>query len=104
MDRKLQLPFLHFWGVIQHPVFLIVPTSAPTVLMRGAFVHDAFYQLMRMGLLPQSYREDADALLRKMCREDGMSSWRAWYVYHSLRKFGAAAAKTDNVKEIYEAP
>ena len=80
------------------------PTIDTKTFMRGAFVHDAFYQLMRMGLLPQSYREDADALLRKMCREDGMSSWRAWYVYHSLRKFGAAAAKTDNVKEIYEAP
>ena len=33
----LQIPFLHFWGVVEHPVFLIVPTSAPTMLMQGAF-------------------------------------------------------------------
>lgn len=34
----LQLPFLYFWGVIVHPAFLLIPTSAPTMLMRGAFV------------------------------------------------------------------
>ena len=34
----LQLPFLHFLGLIEHPVFLIIPTSAPTMLMQGAFV------------------------------------------------------------------
>ena len=33
----LQLPFLYFWGVIDHPLFLIIPTSAPGVLMQGAF-------------------------------------------------------------------
>lgn len=77
------------------------PTIDTKTFMRGAFVHDAFYQLMRMGRLPQSYREDVDKLLRKHCREDGMSSWRAWYVYHSLRKMGAAAAKTKNAKKVY---
>ena len=80
------------------------PTIDTKTFIRGAFVHDAFYQLMRMGLLPQSYREDVDKLLRQHCREDGMARWRAWYVYHSLRKFGAAAAKTENVKKIYTAP
>jgi len=33
----LQLPFLHFLGWLTHPVFYIVPTSAPTLLMVGAF-------------------------------------------------------------------
>lgn len=33
----LQLPFLYFLGWLTHPVFLIVPTSAPTLLMVGAF-------------------------------------------------------------------
>jgi fluoroquinolone transport system permease protein len=34
----LQLPFLYFLGVVEHPLFLVIPTSAPTVLMQGAFV------------------------------------------------------------------
>lgn len=32
-----QLPFLHFMGMIEHPLFLVIPTSAPTMLMQGAF-------------------------------------------------------------------
>jgi fluoroquinolone transport system permease protein len=34
----LQLPFLHFMGLVEHPAFLIIPTSAPTVLMQGAYI------------------------------------------------------------------
>lgn len=34
----LQVPFLYFWGVIEHEALLLIPTSAPTMLMRGAFV------------------------------------------------------------------
>jgi len=34
----LQLPFLHFLGWIEHPAFLLIPTSAPTMIMRGAYV------------------------------------------------------------------
>ena len=33
----LQLPFLYFIGWVVHPIFLILPTSAPTVLMQGAY-------------------------------------------------------------------
>ncbi|MFQ5408881.1 MAG: ABC transporter permease [Anaerolineales bacterium] len=35
----LQLPFLYFLGWITNPVFLVIPTSAPTLLMQGAYVH-----------------------------------------------------------------
>lgn len=34
----LQLPFLYFLGWVPHPLMLIIPTSAPTMLMRGAYV------------------------------------------------------------------
>lgn len=33
----LQIPFLYFWEVVVHPALLIVPTSAPTMLIKGAF-------------------------------------------------------------------
>ena len=34
----LQIPFLHFWGIVEHSAFLLIPTSAPTMLMQGAFI------------------------------------------------------------------
>ena len=40
----LQLPFMHFWGVIEHPAFLIIPTSAPTLLMQGAYIQLAAWE------------------------------------------------------------
>jgi fluoroquinolone transport system permease protein len=33
----LQLPFLYFLGWVEHWSFLLIPTSAPTVLMVGAY-------------------------------------------------------------------
>ncbi len=67
--------------------------SGPTIdtrnFMRGSLVHDALYQLMRLGALDYKvYRQRADELLRDICREDGMSSFRSWYVYQGVRLFG----------------
>ena len=71
--------------------------SGPTIdtksFLRGSLVHDVLYQLMREQRLSQSHRKYADELLREMCREDGMSRFRAWYVYHALRLFASGAAK-----------
>ena len=33
----LQMPFIHFLGVVEHSLFLVAPTSAPTVLMQSAY-------------------------------------------------------------------
>lgn len=72
--------------------------SGPTIdtknFMRGSLVHDALYQLIREGLLPLSEREQADAELRRICLEDGMSGVRAWWVYQGVRIFGDTAAAT----------
>jgi len=68
--------------------------SGPTVdtknFMRGALVHDVLYQLMRHGEIEptEANRKKADKLLHKLCREDGMSRFRAWYVYKAVRLFG----------------
>ncbi len=49
--------------------------SGPTVdtasTMRGAFLHDGLYQLMREGVIPASYRRAADAVLASTMVEDG---------------------------------
>ncbi len=34
----LQLPFLHFMGVVESELFLLIPSSAGTLLVRGAYV------------------------------------------------------------------
>lgn len=72
--------------------------SGPTIdsknFMRGSLVHDALYQLIRWGDLPENdWREYADDVLRKICLEDGMSRFRAWYVYKSVRGFGGMAVQ-----------
>lgn len=63
--------------------------------MRGSLVHDALYQLMREGVIPLFARKRADEILREICIEDGMSKFRAWYVYHFVRFGGASSAQSD---------
>ncbi|MCX8123899.1 MAG: DUF1353 domain-containing protein [Spirochaetes bacterium] len=68
--------------------------SGPTIdtkdFMRGSLVHDALYQLIREEKIERKYKEYADKLLHDICRKDGMSRFRAWYVYWAVRLFGTA--------------
>ena len=75
------------------------PTFDTPAFMRGSLVHDALYQLMRFharwedGKLinrpaVEAMREKADNYLRQICREDGMSAVRAWWVWRAVRRFG----------------
>lgn len=64
------------------------PTWDDKTNMRGGLIHDALYQLMRLGLLPVSCKEAADRELQKACVEDGMFKIRAWYYYQAVSKFG----------------
>lgn len=71
--------------------------SGPSIdtknFMRGSLVHDALYQLIRAGRIPEASREYADGLLRAICIEDGMSRFRAWYVHRAVRLFAKCAAR-----------
>ncbi|TGK36046.1 hypothetical protein EHQ12_05745 [Leptospira gomenensis] len=70
------------------------PTNDTKNFIRGSLVHDALYQLMREKKLDfKSYRKQADLVLKKICLEDGMSSFRASYVYNFVRWFGESSAK-----------
>lgn len=69
------------------------PTIDTDTFMRGALLHDALYQLIRMEKLPYELKDHADRLLRDVCRCDGMSWVRAWYVYHAVRIFGGSSAR-----------
>lgn len=82
--------------------------SGPAVdtpsFMRASLVHDALYQLMREGKLPESYRKAADDLMRQICREDGMCWLRAWWCYRAVRRFAAKAARKGHTRSVITAP
>ena len=81
------------------------PTIDTLTFMRGSLVHDALYQLMREGNLDKNvYREAADRTLRDICREDGMWSVRAWFVYHGVRLFADPAADPADERPLIHAP
>ena len=81
------------------------PTYDSLNFMRGSLVHDALYQLMRGEFLDnEKYRKPADRLLQEMCKQDGMSSLRAWLVYKGVRFGGDVAADPRNKKPVVKAP
>jgi hypothetical protein len=81
------------------------PTLDTVSFMRGSLVHDALYQLMRDGYLDRAkHREPADRLLQTLCKEDGMWSLRAWWVYHGVRLFADPAADPAMRRPVAYAP
>jgi len=83
--------------------------SGPTIdtksFMQGSLVHDALYQLMRLNKLDHDqYRETADRILQRICKEDGMWSLRAWAVYHAVRVFGNPSADPASIWPTQYAP
>ena len=102
-DGNLQIKKGYSWDGPSGPV---IDTSEN---LRGALVHDALYQLMRMRLLHDDgcfeiYRKLADQEFQSICKADGVSSFRAFIWYRGLRRFAAFAADPDNKKVIRRAP
>lgn len=75
------------------------PTLDTKNFMRASLVHDALYQLLREGLVPgdedarKAFRKDADMLLRRIVRKDGMNWPRYTWVYAAVRWFGRKATR-----------
>ena len=80
------------------------PTYDSKNSLRGSLVHDALYQLMRLGLLPESCREQADKLLHDICVEDGMNNFRANLWKTMVEDFAGFAAKYGTERPILTAP
>ncbi|MDD5538345.1 MAG: hypothetical protein PHF12_05210 [Candidatus Omnitrophica bacterium] len=69
------------------------PTWDSKNSMIGSLVHDALYQLIRLGLIDAKYKEYADQLLHDLCTEDGMFSWRADFWKWAVLTFGAGSCR-----------
>lgn len=80
------------------------PTFDTKSSMRGSLVHDALYQLMRMGLIDESNRPIADQLLHDTCVEDGMIPIRADLWKFAVEDFASFAAQYGTEQEILTAP
>lgn len=57
-------------------------------IIRASLIHDALYQLIREHKLDNAMRKQADEILYNACIDDGMSKFRAKYVYLAVRLFG----------------
>lgn len=83
--------------------------SGPSIdtknFMRGSLVHDALYQLMREARLDKTkWRRAADEELVRICREDGMTRVRAWWVLTAVRWFAGSAASPEGAEPVTIAP
>ena len=73
------------------------PTYDSKSSMRASLVHDAGYQLIRLGMLPHDTRKQWDELFHRICVEDGMWKPRAWLWFNAVRGFADPA--TDPASE-----
>lgn len=69
------------------------PTWDTESSQRASLVHDALYQLIRVGILSMNDRISADKELERIAVEDGMWKWRAKMWRVGLKWFGASAAE-----------
>ena len=75
------------------------PTIDDETNMQGAALHDAGYQLIRMGLLDINvYRDTFDRAFKRICQIDGMCDFRAYYYFAGVHNFGTRyAAQQEDV-------
>ena len=69
-----------------------------------SLVHDAFYQMLRAGDLPQSKRRDIDRLFGEHCRALGVSRMRARGFVVGLMLWGGKHAKPSARREPVRMP
>lgn len=71
--------------------------SGPTLnfshTQKASLVHDALYQLMEEGKLPQSARLAADKEFYHLLLSSGVAKMYCWYLYAGVRLFGKYYSK-----------
>ena len=72
--------------------------------LRGGFIHDALYQLMRMQELPHDQWRAADKEFAKALRQDGAWRWVIRVDMAGLRLANGFAAHPKSRRRVYSAP
>lgn len=94
--------------LVVHPGYACDGPSGPTydtkTSIRGAFVHDVLYQMIRRGLLSHEWRKPADMIFRNILITDGMGRTRAYMWYYGVRWFANYASDPTSRRKILEAP
>lgn len=80
------------------------PTWDDKTNMTAGLVHDALYQLMREGLLPQTAKAAADEMLYRLCIKNGMWEFRARYYLWAVKKFGRKSTDPKSERKLLTAP
>lgn len=70
-------------------------------LMLPSLVHDALYQLMRLGLLLHSYWPQVDALFIQLAKDRKVWALRRWYALRGLRLANGTCADPKNARKTY---
>lgn len=87
MEGQLTIKAGFFWDGPSGPA---LDTKS---FVRASLIHDSLYRIMKSGDLDISFRDQADLLMYDICIEDGMSKFRAGYVYRMVRLFGRSSAR-----------
>jgi len=115
IDIKPEYPVCHDYIILTTLGHLIIkegyawdgasgPTFDTKSSIRASLVHDALYQMIRLGLLADAYKQQADEELYKRLKEDGMWWWRATAWYEAVDWFGASSIDPQAERSVLCAP
>ena len=65
--------------------------------MMGGCVHDALYQMIRLGLLPVKLKPKMDRIMRSVFNLCGMDRFRSTYAYLGVMIFGGSSCVVGDI-------
>ena len=80
------------------------PTWDSKSSMRGSLIHDALFQLIQLGVLPQNQISLANDELYVICRQDHMNPLRAQIWHMGVDTFGDRYAELGTGQPLLSAP
>lgn len=79
------------------------PTLDSRAAMQPSCVHDALYELMRLGLLHRKpSRAQADLLFHRLLRKAGMGRLRAGYYFVAVFFCAGSSASPKSIRRVYD--
>jgi hypothetical protein len=80
------------------------PTIDSIIALIEAFIHDAFYRLMRMRLLLLSWKAAVDRFFYDGLLLAGMIQFRAYAWWRGVQEFGYGSLRPEDEPELQRAP